>query len=297
MELFSFQGSRNASADCHQGDDCYRPILQTRVFRRGHKWGPGSARPHLMGRRLSQLSLPFTVSLLPADWRTKKLIRLGCKERPTAAFAACGGKLCAASLGPFGGGFRIAALHQICVTGPAPFPQAMCIRQIDAAFAANYLRRRRWCRLAGECYVESVPTAVDVSAVAEIVDLTLTRRKRFCDRYQARYFEHATVAQRSPRAVEAAHPLSVNMVVFVRQLAGDCTHVVDAERQTEELAVFAISTIDQVSAGTCGQSGQDQLFHFTDGRGAPRARALRHVLALAAVAARRNAIARTSPAS
>jgi hypothetical protein len=106
---------------------CPRPILQTRSFVEVTS-GAGSARPHLMRRRLSQLSLPFTVSLLPADWRTKKPIGLGSKKRPTAAFAARGGELGAASLGPFGGGFRIVALHQICVTGPASFPQAMCIR-------------------------------------------------------------------------------------------------------------------------------------------------------------------------
>jgi hypothetical protein len=49
---------------------------------------------------LSQLNLPFTVSLLPADC-------------PTAAFAARGGELGAAPLGPFGGGFRIPALQWV----------------------------------------------------------------------------------------------------------------------------------------------------------------------------------------
>jgi hypothetical protein len=51
------------------------------------------------------------------------------------------------------------------------------------------------------------------------------------------------------------------MAAPFRQLPRDCVHVVNARRQTEELAGLVIPAIDQVSAGTCLQGGQYQLFH------------------------------------
>jgi hypothetical protein len=133
--------------------------------------------------------------------------------------------------------------------------------QIDTTFAANYGWRRWRCRPARESDIEPIPTAVDVGTVAKIVDTPSTGWKRFRDGDEAGRFERARVAQRAPGAMKATHPPSVNMAAPFRELPRDCVHVVDARRQTEEPAALVIPAIDQVSAGTCRQSGQYQMFN------------------------------------